>query len=795
MSRRPRSASSIRGRDEARGGGSYGFVHSGPGHAREFPLLSKFIAQDPLKHGSAGEPSFTTVDFSKFNGEVHNWQRIDTFQTPSSGGDSLIRDMEEVPPRRGQCALRSDLLAHFRDEILEGCRADLQSVVTLVRQDVDRSTRQILSQVRRCVHDQNADSLHLLSELSRARSCECDLTEVLKEVQGSRGGESREHFQQLQALNASIEAALEGVKGMSTGMSTLVTRQGNVEEGVAEFRREMQRVRTEVAEIRRVRTELEFRNARQKKCEAEVADVLNELRELRASLAAQGPANRTMPVASVSGDIHCDLHLTNAKVFEEHVTNALHRSGHATTICEEIRKELQESMTVLDLSSRTVVDGAMERVVSAVRKELDRLLREVRGIKADVDLKIIREGTRDVKVFVSSVQSEEADTDVPTTPPRRKGQSPLLRHPTGEAAVRSPWSLASASTSASSPQASLTGEDFAALSAVFQRADVNHNGAISVIEAIKALDTDERFARVLGFPGTFRVRQEDGTREAFLRAFQRLDADDNTCITWQEMIAFAECQRVNSRPTPTKAGRAEPESLPPVVHPHAEVRPASAGRGKDKASLAEQDLTVLQAVFQRVDVSGGGTISMIEAIKALEADEDFAHALGFPSTFRVRQEDGTREAFLSAFRSVDADGNASISWPELVAFAERQHSDGARAAAHTGLASLSADDQAFLRNVFDRIDANRSGGISMGELKKAICSDENFACMLGFDGCVPLVRWEDGTRDAFCRVFQQVDADGDKSITWEELLVFAAGLRGELARVGELEDWKPSSEL
>ena len=74
----------------------------------------------------------------------------------------------------------------------------------------------------------------------------------------------------------------------------------------------------------------------------------------------------------------------------------------------------------------------------------------------------------------------------------------------------------------------------AALQAVFDRVDYNHDGQVSRIEAIKALRKDDEFARMLGFAHHTRVRQEDGTRDKLMLAFGALDENEDKMLSFEE---------------------------------------------------------------------------------------------------------------------------------------------------------------------------------------------------------------------------------------------------------------------
>jgi hypothetical protein len=74
----------------------------------------------------------------------------------------------------------------------------------------------------------------------------------------------------------------------------------------------------------------------------------------------------------------------------------------------------------------------------------------------------------------------------------------------------------------------------AALRAIFDRVDYNHDGQVSRIEAIKALRKDDEFARMLGFAHHTHVRQEDGTRDKLMLAFGALDENEDKMLSFEE---------------------------------------------------------------------------------------------------------------------------------------------------------------------------------------------------------------------------------------------------------------------
>ena len=85
---------------------------------------------------------------------------------------------------------------------------------------------------------------------------------------------------------------------------------------------------------------------------------------------------------------------------------------------------------------------------------------------------------------------------------------------------------------------------------------------------------------------------------------------------------------------------------------------------------------------------------------------------------------------------------------------------------NTRSAPTVAVDEAMLRKMFEKLDANGNGKISQSEFIFALRRDDTGVNQLfGLDSTV---RQEDGTRDAFERVYQLIDRDDSKSIEWEE---------------------------
>ena len=95
-------------------------------------------------------------------------------------------------------------------------------------------------------------------------------------------------------------------------------------------------------------------------------------------------------------------------------------------------------------------------------------------------------------------------------------------------------------------------------------------------------------------------------------------------------------------------------------------------KGED-AALTEEQEDALVKMFNRMDVSGDGTISVQEAIKSLSGarsptstETQFVRLLGLDDLTRVHHEEGTRrDQLVAKFRALDADGDDTLSLKEF----------------------------------------------------------------------------------------------------------------------------------
>lgn len=218
------------------------------------------------------------------------------------------------------------------------------------------------------------------------------------------------------------------------------------------------------------------------------------------------------------------------------------------------------------------------------------------------------------------------------------------------------------------------------------------------------------------------------------------------------------------------------DPLPPFVEP--ERSPFDV----ELSSLPGLEM-YLRTIFEAADKSGDGDISVAEAIKAVRQDDDFAELMGFGERTRVRQADGTREQLTEALQAldVDGDGDGKISWPEFrEAFLGPLEDEEAEAEMEE---EYLEDYAAYLKVVFDRVDADQSGTLSYGELVKALRDDEDFIEGSGFAS-------SGLSREEFAdRMLDAMDWDWDDEISWEEFREAALESAVEAMEQQKCEDY------
>ena len=102
--------------------------------------------------------------------------------------------------------------------------------------------------------------------------------------------------------------------------------------------------------------------------------------------------------------------------------------------------------------------------------------------------------------------------------------------------------------------------------------DAGGDGEISVVEAIKALRTDDEFAELLGFEEATRVKASDGSKDRLTLALAALDSDGDKCVSWDEFRRAALGEAPEAVPEPVvvvEPAAEEASAAPPAAEEEA----------------------------------------------------------------------------------------------------------------------------------------------------------------------------------------------------------------------------------
>ena len=306
-------------------------------------------------------------------------------------------------------------------------------------------------------------------------------------------------------------------------------------------------------------------------------------------------------------------------------------------------------------------------------------------------------------------------------------------------------------------------EDY--LKKIFAAADGDGNGEISTQEAVRAVKADAEFAAMLGFDAAIQVKRSDYTKDQLEMALDALDTDASGTVSWEEFR--------NAFLPPSDDEFEEASSTAPAdADPFALTRDDFESEEEDPFAAYLKDYEAyLQQVFEYADANSDGELSYAELVVALK-DPDFAEvavdAMGFVDSGVSREEFAAQ--FLDA---CDWDGNQVMQWDEF-----------RDAALESALEAMhEARMEGALREVFERIDADGSGAITIGEAVVGLREDADFADILGFWSTHHVNR-EDGSLDHVLDQLRAMDANSDGAISWDE---FRASVFGAPEPVREQE--------
>ncbi len=181
-----------------------------------------------------------------------------------------------------------------------------------------------------------------------------------------------------------------------------------------------------------------------------------------------------------------------------------------------------------------------------------------------------------------------------------------------------------------------------------------------------------------------------------------------------------------------------------------------------QSAAAADNSDFIQKMFARLDADGDGKVTSDEFSTAMQ--KRFG---------KTENTDGTgRPDPAEVFKKMDADGDGTINVTEFKAGMEamRQKGRGQMPPPHGGgIWPPSAEDEAT--QVFDQLDTNKDGTVSLAELLAANDKDSDSDAADGTSAT-------DSTKTAaFEDFFKAADADGDGSISHDELVSLFEQLR------------------
>lgn len=191
-----------------------GSIQSGPGQYRQFGPGSRHALRDPLRQGLGRDLHFysmgnktanrenstpmRTLDVAKVNQDRHQWQRVDSFQTPHGNGqaacgrENSCGTQDNSSRQQTRTASRSlepgsQAVAGLGLEV-EDLRLELRSAVKEIKEDLAAAVNQTVAELRQDVRAEAASLREQLgtqappSEQGRNDVAEAMLQELAKEI-------------------------------------------------------------------------------------------------------------------------------------------------------------------------------------------------------------------------------------------------------------------------------------------------------------------------------------------------------------------------------------------------------------------------------------------------------------------------------------------------------------------------------------------------------------------------------------------------------------------------------------
>jgi len=262
------------------------------------------------------------------------------------------------------------------------------------------------------------------------------------------------------------------------------------------------------------------------------------------------------------------------------------------------------------------------------------------------------------------------------------------------------------------------------LGMIFGKCDKDGSGKITKKELVKACLRDADIAR---FFGCKNVTADAEGRRRLEEVFVAMDKDGGNELTWDELVQF---YRDNIK--------ARTDDLAPAV------------------------LDMLNNIFKACAEGGDGHIGKKELMSACLGDEEIVEFFCLPAGLDRESFCGVME---KKFQDLDSDADRDFDWDEFVKFYRANYVENNKPP------DLDLDQQAMLGKIFGICDVSGDGSINKRELIKTLRKDKEVA---RFFGLPAKIRQEDGSREMMETLFQTLDADNDREITWDELVAWYA---------------------
>lgn len=368
-------------------------------------------------------------------------------------------------------------------------------------------------------------------------------------------------------------------------------------------------------------------------------------------------------------------------------------------------------------------------------------------------------------------------------------------------------------SSASRARWILSDEDEERLKRIFLECDVNGGGDINKKELVKAVKRNAEIAGFFGLPR--QIKEDDGSMQLLETKFALLDRDHDESISWDEFceffgkhckkrkdelseaamqkleLIFTKCDKEGegkiTKKDLVKACLRDPETA--RFFGCKNVTQDSEGRKKleevfltiDKDGgkhivfdelaefyhinikartddLAPAVLQTLKTVFEICDAGETGRIGKNDLVQLCKTAEGIAKFFEIPEGLVPDVRDETIE---NKFQALDSELERDTDWDEFVKFYRATYYLVKRTP------ELDPDKEAQLGKIFGIVDVLGDGFINKRELIKALRKHNEVS---KFFGLPSVIRQEDGSRDMMEAMFQTLDEDGDRQISWEEFL-------------------------